>query len=365
MKICSIEMKRMRIPLEKPFKTALREIDFAEGIVVIIKTDDGQIGYGEAVPSPKVTGDTMGSIIGVITDNIRGELLGRDIENIENIMFILDEVMIRNSSAKAAIDMAIYDLFGKLHDMPIYKLLGGYRDRIQTDITISMNEPSEMKEDADAFVKDGFSVLKVKVGTGIKKDLERVKAVREMVGNRVKIRLDANQGWTAKEAIKIIRKLEDDGMNLELVEQPVKSWDLEGLKYVTDNVDTLVMADESMFNPYDALKILNMRAADLINIKLMKCGGIHNALKIVSIAEAYGVECMLGCMLESKLSITAAAQLAGAKKNITRFDLDSALFLVEDPVEGGVKNEGDILILPNRPGLGIGGVDNLEDVLYN
>ncbi|MGV8147162.1 MAG: dipeptide epimerase [Alkaliphilus sp.] len=362
MKITAIELKSMKIPLKKPFKTALREVNFAEGVVVIIKTNGGQVGYGEAVPSSKVTGDTMGSIIGAIKVDIERLLIGQNIENLENIMFILDKIVVRNTSAKAAIDMAIYDLFGKLYNTPIYKILGGYRDRIKTDITISVNEPCEMKEDALNFVKEGFAVLKMKVGTDEKKDLARVKAVREAIGRNVKIRLDANQGWTPKEAIRIIRKLEDANMDIELVEQPVKAWDLEGMKYVTDNVNTLIMADESIFSPYDALRILSIRAADLINIKLMKCGGIHNALKIVAIAESCGVECMLGCMIESKLSVTAAVHLAGAKRNITRFDLDSVLLLAEDPVIGGVEKRGDTLILADKPGLGVEGIEGLKSV---
>ena len=179
---------------------------------------------------------------------------------------------------------------------------------------------------------------------------------------RSKLRLDANQGWTPKEAVRGVRRLEDAGLDIELVEQPVKAWDIEGLKFVTDNVETPIMADESMFSPHDAFKILSMRAADMINIKLMKCGGIHNALRIVSIAEACGVECMVGSMIESKVSITAAAHLACAKKNITRFDLDAVVLLAEDPVVGGLKVEIPTVILPNKPGLGIERIEGLKDI---
>ncbi len=362
MKIQSIELKHVSIPLKKPFKTALRTALSAEDTILLIHTDNGQTGYGEAPPTAVITGDTNGSIRGAIQENIGNALIGEEIENIEGIMQKLDKSIIRNASARAAIDMAIYDLFGKLYGAPVYKLLGGYRDRIESDITLSINEPEEMREDALQAIAQGFTAIKMKVGGDILKDIQRVKAVREAIGYNIKIRLDANQGWQPKEAVRGIRKLEDAGLEMELVEQPVKAWDLEGLKFVTDHVETLIMADESMFSPYDAFKILSMRAADLINIKLMKCGGIHQALKIVAIAEACGVECMLGSMLESKVAVTAAAHLAGAKKNITRFDLDTVYLLAENPVLGGVETEGPILVLPKGPGLGIEGVKGLMDI---
>ncbi|MCG8542173.1 MAG: dipeptide epimerase [Clostridia bacterium] len=362
MKIKGIELKRIGIPLKKPFKTALRTVNFAESIIIILKTDDERIGYGEAPPTPVITGDTNGAIISAIKDSIEKLLIGEEIENMERIMWKLNGAIVRNTSARAAVDMAVYDLFGKLYKTPVYRLLGGYRDRVETDITISVNQPEEMKEDALKFIKEGFTALKMKVGIDSQKDFERVKAVREVVGYDVKIRLDANQGWQPKEAVRVIRRLEDSGFDIELVEQPVEAFDIDGLKFVTENVETPIMADESIFSPYDAFKILKLRAADLINIKLMKCGGIHNALKIIAIAEACGVECMLGSMIESKLSVTAAAHLACAKRNITRFDLDTALLLAEDPVVGGVKAEAPVLIIPNRPGLGIERINGLKDV---
>ena len=347
---------------KKPFRTALRIVNFAESTIILLKTDDGRIGYGEAPPTAVITGDTNGAIIGAIKENIENAIVGEDIENLERIMAKIDKTIVRNTSARAAVDMAVYDLFGKLYNAPLYKLLGGYRDRIDTDITISVNEPEEMQADAINSVKEGFTALKIKVGIDSKKDFERVKSIREVIGYDVKIRLDANQGWQPKEAVKIIRRLEDAGFDLELVEQPVKAFDIEGLKFVTDNVETPIMADESIFSPYDAFKILSIRAADLINIKLMKCGGIHNALRIVAIAEACEVECMLGSMIESKLSVTAAAHLACAKKNITRFDLDTAILLAKDPVIGGIRNEAPTLIISDKPGLGIEKINGLENI---
>ena len=258
--------------------------------------------------------------------------------------------------------MAVYDLWSKHYGQPLYKLLGGYRKDLETDLTISINEPEEMKRDALAAIGQGFHALKLKVGIDSDLDIERVRTIREAAGPDIKLRLDANQGWTSEEAIRTIRRFEDLGLDIEFVEQPVKARDFAGLKKVHDNVSTRIMADESMFSPADAIELLHMEAVDLINIKLMKCAGIHNALKIAGIAETYGVECMLGCMIESKVSLTAAAHLAAAKKNITRVDLDAAILLAEDPVQGGFKKEIPHFFVTDAPGLGIAGIEGLMEL---
>lgn len=362
MNIAKIELKHLSIPLKKTFKTALRTVDSAENTVVLVHTDDGSIGFGEAPPTKAITGEDNDSIRAAIKNHIAPALIGQDVSNMEELQQKLHSSIAGNSSAKAAVDMAVYDLFTKQKGVPLFKYLGGYRDTVETDITISINEPEEMAADAVEAVAQGFSALKLKVGIDSEKDIQRVKAIRDAVGPDMKIRLDANQGWEVDEAIATIRKIEDMGMNIELVEQPVKARDFEGMKKVKDNVNTLIMADESLFTPQDAEDLLKMQAVDLLNIKLMKCGGIHNALKIVSIAEQYNVECMLGCMVESKISLTAAAHLAAAKKNITRVDLDAAILLKEDPVEGGFHKHIPWFTLDDSPGLGITGVIGMKDL---
>lgn len=362
MNIAKIELKHLSIPLKKTFKTALRTVDSAENTVVLVHTDDGSIGFGEAPPTKAITGEDNDSIRAAIKNHIAPALIGQDVSNMEELQQKLHGSIAGNSSAKAAVDMAVYDLFTKQKGVPLFKYLGGYRDTVETDITISINEPEEMAADAVEAVEQGFSALKLKVGIDSEKDIQRVKAIRDAVGPDMKIRLDANQGWEVDEAIATIRKIEDMGMNIELVEQPVKARDFEGMKKVKDNVNTLIMADESLFTPQDAEDLLKMQAVDLLNIKLMKCGGIHNALKIVSIAEQYNVECMLGCMVESKISLTAAAHLAAAKKNITRVDLDAAILLKEDPVEGGFHKHIPWFTLDDSPGLGITGVIGMKDL---
>lgn len=360
MKIVDIRIGRISVPLRRPFKTALRTVNSVEDVIVEILTDTGNIGYGEAPPTGVITGDTTGSIIGAIEEHIKGSIMGMDIENIEGIMLKLDSCIIKNTSAKAAVDIALYDLYGQLYNAPLYKLLGGYRKELVTDITISVNEPEEMAKDSIDAVNRGYKTLKIKVGKDSSKDIDRMKAIRNAIGYEVNLRIDANQGWKPKEAVNILKRMEYEGLNIEFVEQPVIAGDIDGLKYVTDRVSIPVLADESVFSASDALKILNMRAADLINIKLMKTGGIHNALKICSIAEIYGVECMIGCMLEAKVSVTAAAHLAAAKSIITKVDLDGPVLCSEDPVKGGAVFEDYKITLSDRPGLGINGIDGIR-----
>ncbi|MDU5081103.1 dipeptide epimerase [uncultured Tissierella sp.] len=360
MKIKEIQVGQISVPLKKPFKTALRTVDKIEDVVVKIITDTGHIGYGEAAPTAVITGDTKGSIKCAIEDYIAPQIIGLEIENIEEIMNRIDRSLIKNTSAKAAVDIAIYDLFGQLHKSPLYKLLGGYKKEIISDLTISVNDPEEMAQDSIEAVRRGYKTLKIKVGLDSQMDIKRIQAIRDAVGYNVDLRLDANQGWKPKEAVMLLRKMEDKGFNIELVEQPVSANDLEGLKYVTQNVNTPILADESVFSPFDAVKIIQNRAADLINIKLMKTGGIHNALKICSVAEIYGVECMIGCMLESKLSVSAAVHLAASKSIITKIDLDGPGLCKEDPVDGGPQFQDYKITLNDEWGLGFKNIGNLS-----
>ena len=186
--------------------------------------------------------------------------------------------------------------------------------------------------------------------------MERVAAIREAVGPNVQLRVDANQGWEAKEAVRIIRAMEDRGLCLDLVEQPVPALDTDGLEHVTRNVETPILADEAVFSPRDAKNIIRRGAADLINIKLMKTGGIWNALQICRMAEESGVECMLGCMLESRLSVAAAAHLAAGQKIITRADLDGPSLCAIDPYEGGPEFDGATIRMTEDAGVGVRGV---------
>ncbi|MDI6600707.1 MAG: dipeptide epimerase [Thermoanaerobacteraceae bacterium] len=354
MKIKDVRVSRIKAPLKKPFKTALRTVDFVEDVLVYVETDDGYIGMGEAAPTAVITGDILGSIEDAVMSYIRPAILGIDVLDTDRVFLAMDRCILHNPSAKAAVDMAVYDILGKYYNVPLYRLLGGYTDRIRTDITISINEIDEMVEDSVRAVKEGFDTLKTKVGGDYRKDIERVKAIRDAVGPDVKIRLDANQGWRAKDAVRAINALER--YDIELVEQPVPAWDVEGLAEVTRAVSVPVMADEALFTPNDAIRLISMRTCDILNIKLMKAGGIHNAIKINSMAEAAGIECMVGSMMECKVSVTAAAHFAASTHNVTRLDLDAAYLLAEDPVAGGIRYDGPDISFEAGPGLGIEGL---------
>ena len=363
MKITKIEIGKVKIPLKKPFITALRRVDFAEDIIVKIITDTGNIGIGNAPPTLVITGDGQDSVIAAIQEVIAPKLIGMNITEQEEIFNRIDKSMLHNSSAKAAVDIAIYDLWGQYCKLPLYKLLGGYKSKFISDLTISLREPEIMAQDALEAVNRGYCDLKMKVGNDPKMDLKRIKAVRKAVGKDINIRLDANQGWKPKEAVRLIHRLEDSDLNIELIEQPVVAHDITGLKFVTEHVETPIMADESAFGKYEVFELLAKNACDLINIKLMKAGGIHNALKIADMADTCGVECMMGCMLESKVGITAAASVAGAKKIITRADLDAADLLAEDPVVGGISYKANKINLNNKAGLGISDIKNWEKIV--
>ena len=362
MKITGIEWGRVSIPLRTPFKTALRTVDSVEDIIVKVYTDTGAVGFGEAPPTGKITGDTAGAICGAIGDHLAPALLGRHVDDFQDLTKLIQACVVHNTSAKAALDMAVWDLYGKMQGIAVYKMLGRARDRLVTDLTISVNSPEEMARDARIAIDRGYDCLKVKVGADPRLDVERLSAVRAAVPSSVTLRIDANQAWKPKEAVRILNDMQDKGLDIEFVEQPVAADDLEGLKYVTERSFVPVLADEAVFSPMDAMKILEMGAADLINIKLMKCGGITNGLKIATLAEMYGVECMIGCMLEGRVAVNAAVHLACARSVITKIDLDGPMLCASDPVHGGsVFDEKDITV-SDEPGLGVTDVDGVKGI---
>lgn len=361
MKIVEVRCSLLRVPLRTPFKTALRTAVAVEDVVVTLHADTGQVGYGAAAATAVITGDTHGSIVEAVRKYIGPRIVGAEIADLNRVTRLVQAALEKNSSAKAAVEIAAYDLFGQLYDAPLYRLLGGGEPSLETDMTISVGDAETMVADALAAVERGFSALKIKVGKDAEADVARVKAVQAAVAGRASLRLDANQGWAPKQAVRALRVLEDAGVALELVEQPVKARDIEGLKYVTDHVLTPVMADESAFGPAEAAEIIRQRAADIINIKLMKAGGVSRALQIADLAAVAGVECMMGCMLEAGVSVTAAAHVAAARAGVvTKIDLDGPSLCAQNPLEGGALFEGPRISIPDTPGLGIRSVRGLE-----
>lgn len=352
MKITDILIMTVTIPLVTPFKTALRTVTEIENILLTVTTDTDLVGFGGAAPTAVITGDTTGSIIAGI-EHIRDQIVGMDLESTELIFQRLNRCLIGNTSAKAAVDMAIYDLLAKSLDVPLYQLLGGRANVIKTDITISLDTVEIMVAESVKKIKDGFNVLKVKVGGDPELDICRLQAIQDAVGLEVKIRIDANQGWNAKEAVLVGRELEKRKLNIELMEQPVSARDFAGMKYVRDHLSIPVVADESLFSPQDALELVSMQAVDGLNIKLMKCGGIYNALKIAAIAEAAGIPCMIGSMMESHVGVAAAAHFAASCTIVKRFDLDAPLFCSFNPASGGISYRGATIEFAGLQGLGI------------
>ena len=363
MKIVEVSLARLRAPLITPFRTALRQVDAVEDIVVSLRTDTGHCGHGSAAPTAVITGDTHGSIVAAIGQCIGPLLVGRDVADLNGNVRRVQSALEHNTGAKAAVEIALHDLWAQRHAAPLYQMLGGGEPRLRTDVTISLNPVPTMIADALTALERGFDALKIKLGREPRLDIERVTAIHAAVAGRARLRLDANQGWSARQAVQVMQAIEEAGIAIDLLEQPVQAHDLEGLRHVTRHIRTAVMADEAVFGPRDALTLIQLRAADIVNIKLAKCGGLSNALRVADIAALHGVECMIGCMLESSIGIVAAAHLAVARADVvTRVDLDVPALCRFDPVESGTAFDGPDIRIGDAPGLGIVAIHGLEPI---
>lgn len=352
--IKQIEVYAVTLRYREPFRIAPSTSTETHNVIVKIITDYEVVGWGESSPSKRVTGESAETVIEAL-DKLAPKLVGTCPLRIEQNIERMDLLVEGNPAAKASVDMALYDILGKTGRKPLFMLMGGYRSEVMTDITLGIKSPNEMAKDALIAVQKGFKALKVKVGTNPSEDVERVKMVREAVGSDVELRVDANQGWTPKEAMDVLTEIAK--CDVEFVEQPVSAEDVRGLASVRKHSSIPVMADESVHSPADALRLIQAEAVDMINIKLMKSGGIHKARKIAEVAEAAGVPCMIGCMSESELGITAAVHLAAAIRNIRYADLDSDLLLRDKLVKNTLKVENSVRPLSSLPGLGVKEID--------
>jgi len=345
-----MEVYLLEIPLNEPFRISSGTSTRSTNIVIRLVDANGNEGWGEASPSRRVLNETLDTVKTTLK-NLFPKVKELECTDIEKLYELMMETP-GSPSAKAALDFAFFDLYGKEISKPVYKLLGGYRESIETDITIGIMEPEEQAKRALKFVAQGFRSLKIKLGIDPKKDIERIKAIRDAVGYDIILRVDANQGWSVNEAIYVIDKLAD--YEVELVEQPIRWDDLKGLRRVRKESSIPIAADESVKTPSDAIKVIEADAVDIINIKLMKSRGIWGALKIASISEAAGIKNMIGCMGESRIGITAGVHVAQGLKNIMIYDLDSDLLLKEDVViEGGASIEQGVRRAGSDSGLGI------------
>lgn len=354
MRIRNIDTFLLQVPLKTPFVTALRRVDAVLDLIVRVELDNGMAGFGEAAPTLVISGESLQSMQAVILTVFKPLLVGQSILDLQPLLHRIQHAVIGNSSAKAALDIALFDARAQLSELPLCQLLGGEAQSLLTDLTISLNSPAQMVLDAKAAVSAGYQALKLKLGSDPEQDVERVLAVHRAIPAAIKLRLDVNQAWTAKQSIYVLRKIEAAGILPELVEQPVPAADLAGLKAVKDAVLTPVMADESAYSLSDVATLLAQDCCDIINIKLMKSGGIQGALQMLALAAAAGKPCMLGSMLESSISVGAAAHLAAVYPAIIRYlDLDGPTLSLFDPVNGGCIFAGPEIRLNQTPGLGI------------
>ncbi len=354
MKITNVKIEKFYIELTEPFKVAFAEVTHSVSVLIKIETDEGIDGYGEAAPFAPVTGETAEGTIAVL-EMFRPGLIGMNPLDIEKIHAMMDSLIHDNGSAKCAVDIALHDIKGKVMGQPLYRVLGGYQKVVQNDVTIGISTPEKMAAAAADYVHNqGYRILKIKAGIDPDEDLRTLSLIREAVGPSIRLRVDANQGYTISKAIYALEGMKKYG--IEAVEQCLPDWDLDGAVYLKQHVTGIqLMLDESIHTTKDAAKACKLGAADIFNIKLMKCGGLYRGAQISTLAENFGITCMVGCMLETKIAITAGLSLVASRKNITEADCDSFLYYkdADNGMPGGFEQKGDQFTLSEKPGLGL------------
>lgn len=365
MRITHLDYGIMKVPLITPFKTAVREVTHMADLVVRLHTDTGLTGYGSAPATPQITGDTHATMLAVLKEQLQATLLGQSPAQLSALCGRVQGAIVGHTSIKAALEVALYDLWSQHMGVPLYVALGGSEcpdaPELDTDITISVNDTDTMVQDCHEALKRGYRTLKIKVGKDPQSDFERIRTLYHSFSAQCALRLDVNQGWSAKQTIATMRQLEQQGCYFELVEQPVKANDTDGLQRITQAIDTPVMADESVFSSRQALALLQNHTADILNIKLMKTGGLTDAIHIADLAQQFRTPCMIGCMLEGSISVAAAAHFAVAKsKQVPLIDLDGPTLATHNPVQGGCQFNDSKIMLNTTPGLGIEGIDGVS-----
>lgn len=355
MKIKELHCYIRKMKLKEPYTIFYESVDSCDGVFLRINTENGMTGLGFAAPDPAVTGESANEVYDCFTSVIEPFLKGCDVFEYARIMESLKDSLPDNPSARAMVDMALYDLIGQKAGVPLYKLLGGYRKEIATSITIGIMPLAMTLGYTREHIKRGFKILKIKGGKNVDEDIEKIIRIREAAGKHIRIRFDANQGYSLDESIRFLKETEK--AKVELLEQPTLKTDLELLKKVTVKSPIPVMADESLLSLSDVFELSRKGSSDLINIKLMKTGGIMEALHINSVARAAGIKVMVGCMDESALGIAAALHFTLSRPNVEYADLDGHLDIVDDPFGKLIRIEGGIIYPPEANGLGWVGMD--------
>ncbi len=350
MRIVRVEAWVHAMGLSEPYTIAYETVDKAENVFLTLVTDSGSVGYGCAAPDPEVTHEDAAGTLRRLREVAEPILVGEDPLRPALIMEQLEQALPEAPSTRAAVDMALHDLMGKVAGVPLWKMLGGYRPQMATSITIGILPLEATVEVARARCAQGFTAIKLKGGQDVGEDVARVRAVRAAVGPHVELRFDANQGYTAAEAVEFVRQTQQ--AKLELLEQPTRRGEPRKLAQVVREASIPVMADESLLTLGDAFRLARMDAADMVNIKLMKVGGLTRAMLVNGVARAAKLEVMVGCMDESALAIAAGLAFALARPNVAYADLDGHLDLLDDPWAGTVRLNNGVLYPSEGPGLG-------------
>ena len=350
MKIESLDIYPIKLPMVRPFRIALGAISEYEGVLVRVRLSNGTNGWGEAAPEPTITGETMRTAW-TILERLRPHVLGKDALKMEDILHDLNRAVLGHPSAKAAIDLALHDALARSANLPLNAMLGRQLTELETTQTVGLENVDETVKQASALRKDGVTKMKIKIGGRPKDDVERIRAIRDRLGNEFDLTVDANQGYSVRQAISTLKELER--YDVEYCEQSVHYRDINGLAEVRRESPIPIMADESVHSPLDALEVARLRAADMINIKLMKSGGIHAAKKIAAIAEAADMPCMVGCMVETRIGISAGCHFATSNRIVKFADLDSHTMLKLDPVQGGIELRGSKETLNEGNGIAV------------
>jgi len=351
-RVTRVEVIPIPFRLVEGYRIAGHSYSIAENIIVKVDTSDGRTGFGCAAPAEEVTRETTAAALHALGDRLVPLLRMSDAADPADFARHALEAAPAAPAARAACEMALFDLAGLRARVPLARVFGMKRDRLPTSITLGIDEPRLTLERAKRHVAAGFRILKLKIGENWKDDLGTVRLLREALGPGILLRADGNQGYTEDAARRFLSGLTPG--SLELMEQPTAATDLSILRRLTDEFDLPIMADESVLGAADARRLVEARAADLVNIKLMKSGGICEALNIARVTQAAGIGGMIGCMDESRVSIAAALHFALAAPAVERADLDGHLDLADDVARGGVEiANGEILPVLDRDGLGV------------
>ncbi len=334
----------------EPFVIATEVSYYTQNIFIRIHTDEGIVGMGECSAFPMLVGETQNTCFEIAKDFAR-ITLGKDPLDIPGRMQELHQYIAFNSTIKSAWDIALHDIAAKHAGLPLYAFLNGKIKPIHTDLTIGIDSPQAMAAKAKDFIADGVTMIKVKLGKKGPEDVERIRLIREAVGNDIILRIDANQGWNFDTAVATLQALGQ--YDIQFCEQPIPHQYDSLLPQLRKQSPIKIMADESVFDHHDAIRLIEADAIDYINIKLAKSGGLLEARKIADEAEKRGIECMLGGMLESRLGLTAKVHFAMSHNNIKFYDLDTCLLgQLKDPVTGGAVYKNYFLEITDQPGIG-------------